>query len=73
MKTHPDCFACFLRHALDAAKMTGADAKTRGRIMLKIARILPKLPLHMPPPVCAGIVTGVVRKMTKTNDLYAAI
>ncbi len=73
MKTYLECVPCFLRQALEAARLAGADEKTRKKILDEVAVALPGFSLAVTPPEIAKTVYGIVEKYTGGKDAYAGI
>lgn len=73
MKTYLECIPCFLRQALDAAKLAGADKKTQKKILDDIACRLPSFSLNVSPPEIARTVYNVVEEYTGGRDAYESI
>ncbi len=73
MKTHLDCMPCFLRQAIDASKLAGANEALQKKVVDKVARMLPDLPLEASPPEIAEAVYGVVERLTGGEDSYKRI
>jgi uncharacterized protein with ATP-grasp and redox domains len=53
MKTYLDCYPCFLRQALSAARQADASVELQRRILLEIMDQLRALPAQATPPVMA--------------------
>jgi uncharacterized protein with ATP-grasp and redox domains len=73
MKTNLECLPCFLRQALEAAKLADADRKTQKKILDEVARALPGFSLDLTPPEIARTVYGIVEKRTSGIDAYKKI
>ncbi|MGB2599340.1 MAG: ARMT1-like domain-containing protein [Candidatus Omnitrophota bacterium] len=73
MKTYLECIPCFLRQALEAAKLAGADKKTQKKILDEVARALPDFSLNVTPPEIARTVYGIVENHTGGVDAYKHI
>jgi damage-control phosphatase, subfamily I len=73
MKTYLECIPCFLRQALEAAKMAGADKKIQKAVMDKVSLALPSFSLDVTPPEIARTVYGIVNKLTGGLDAYAKV
>ncbi|MBN1526407.1 MAG: DUF89 family protein [Candidatus Omnitrophica bacterium] len=73
MRTYLECIPCFFKQALEAAKLSGADERTRKKILDEIALSIPKFPLASCPPEMARVIYGTVKRMTGKNDPYAKI
>jgi len=74
MKTYLDCVPCFLRQALEAARLAGATEKQQKKILIKLARKLLKISLDMPPSATARDVFRIVNKVIGfKQDIFAEI
>jgi uncharacterized protein with ATP-grasp and redox domains len=73
MKTYLDCFPCFLRQALEAARMVGADEERQRMIIDRTMAALRDAPLESTPPEIADRVHRIVRQLTANHDPYAAV
>jgi uncharacterized protein with ATP-grasp and redox domains len=74
MKTYLDCVPCFLRQALEAARLAGATEKQQKKILMKLARKLLKISLDMPPSATARDVFRIVNKVIRSDqDAFAEI
>ncbi len=73
MKTYLECIPCFLRQALDAARLAGAAPLTQKKILDEISVILPGFSLDVTPPEIARTVYGIVEEHTGGRDAYRQI
>ena len=73
MKTYLDCFPCFLRQALEAARMAGADEKRQRMMLDSTMALLRDVPLESTPPEIGNQVHCIVRQLTGNGDPYAAV
>ena len=73
MKTYLECIPCFLRQALEAAKLAGADKKTQKKVLDEIALLLSGFPTDVTPPEIARTVYSVTEKYTGGIDAYKRI
>lgn len=71
MKTCLDCYPCFLRQALSAARQAGAPVEMQRHILLETMDQLGSLPADATPPVMAEGIHRMVRRETHTPDPYA--
>lgn len=71
MKTYLDCYPCFLRQALSAARQADASVELQRHILLETMDQLRDLPAQATPPVMAEIIHRTVRRETHTPDPYA--
>lgn len=70
MRTFLDCYACFLRQGLDAARFAGADERLQEEIMRKSLLLLAEAhPTSRPPQISARI-HRIVRAETGNEDAY---
>lgn len=70
MKTFLDCYPCFLRQALGAARRSGADMALQRQILLDTMERLRDLPPDATPPVMAESIHRMVRERTGESDPY---
>ncbi|NEX21114.1 DUF89 family protein [Thiorhodococcus mannitoliphagus] len=70
MKTYLDCYPCFLRQALSAARRAGAAPELQRRILLQTMSHLESLPAEATPPQVAEAIHGWVRTQTQDPDPY---
>ena len=73
MKTYLDCFPCFLRQALEAARMAGADEERQRLILDRTMALLQDASLESKPPEIGDGVHRIVRQLTGDDDPYAAV
>jgi len=72
VKTYLDCFPCFLRQALEAARMAGADEERQRMMLDSTMALLRDVPLESTPPAIGNQVHRIVRQLTGNGDPYAA-
>jgi uncharacterized protein with ATP-grasp and redox domains len=72
MKTYLDCFPCFLRQALEVARMAGADEKRQRMMLDRTMALLRDVPLESTPPEIGNQVHRIIRQLTGNDDPYAA-
>lgn len=70
MKTYLDCYPCFLRQALSAARRAGASDDQQRLILLNTMEELQALPDNATPPQMAYQIHQRVRQQTNTIDPY---
>jgi uncharacterized protein with ATP-grasp and redox domains len=73
MKTYLECFPCFFKQALEAARMAGADDITQKKILDEVAKTIPNIKLSSTPPEMGKIIHDVVKKLTGQEDPYKAL
>jgi uncharacterized protein with ATP-grasp and redox domains len=70
LKTYLDCYSCFLRQALSAARRAGASAEQQRGILLETMDHLRSLPAEATPPEMAEGIHRLVRAKTNNPDPY---
>jgi len=70
MKSYLDCWPCFFKQALCAARMVKAGSKKEKQMMNALAAALPKMPMSMPPPYIAAKIDPILKKILGKEDIY---
>ena len=70
MRTYLDCYPCFLRQALEGARLTGADKQQQKDILVRVLDLLKDAPLSSVPPEIGRRVHRIVRDVTAFEDPY---
>lgn len=73
MKTYLDCYPCFLRQALDASRLAGADDSQQKAILDRVLAVLQEIEPAATPPEIGDQVHRIVRELTGHTDPYQAI
>jgi uncharacterized protein with ATP-grasp and redox domains len=73
MRTHLDCFPCFLRQALDAARMVTQNTGIQRKVLNSVLSILSNVSTQASPPEIAHLVHSRVKSITGNFDPYKAI
>ncbi len=73
MKTRLDCIPCFLRQALDTARLAGASFEKQKRIVFEVAEHLGYVSLRASPPEIAQEIYTIVNTRTGRKDPYRKI
>jgi len=73
MRTYLDCYPCFLRQALSAARQTGADDAQQHAIIGATLALLQTLPPGKTPPEIGYAVHRIVRERMGHGDPYRDI
>jgi uncharacterized protein with ATP-grasp and redox domains len=73
MNTSLDCLVCFLRQALDAARMISSDAMVQEQIMREVMAWTARMDLGAPPPVVGQRIHRRLRELTGVKDPYQAV
>ena len=72
MRTFLDCYPCFLRQALHAARLAGADDDQQKAILDQVLRVLQRSALSSTPPEIGNEVHRLVRRRVAGADPYRA-
>lgn len=70
MRTFLDCYPCFLRQGLDAARHAGADEALQEKIMQKSLLLLADAHPASRPPEISALIHRLVHIETGNNDAY---
>jgi len=73
LKTFLDCVPCFLKQALDAARMASDDADVHERVLRTVARAVAAMDTDDTPPSMGQIIHRVVREETGVEDPYREV
>ena len=70
MKTSLDCIPCFVRQALDAARLMSTDATVHERILREVLHWAGEMDMNQPPPVMAQRIHRRLREIVGREDPY---
>jgi uncharacterized protein with ATP-grasp and redox domains len=70
MKTYLDCYPCFLRQALDAARRAGADDTQQRAVLDRVLEVLRRIEPTATPPEIGDRVHRTVRQVVGDGDPY---
>lgn len=73
MRTYLDCYPCFLRQALDVARVNGASEREQRAILSQVMQVLDKTDLAATPPEIGYQVHRIVRAALQVSDPYEAL
>ena len=73
MRTYLDCIPCFLKQALEAARIAGADEKTQKKILNRVLKEIARFPLTASPPEMGQIIYRLVREISGKDDPFKEI
>ena len=73
VKIFLDCFPCFLRQALEAGRISGADEETQRAVLDRVMKRLLNLSGEETPPQIGSMIHDTIRKATGNNDPYRDI
>jgi uncharacterized protein with ATP-grasp and redox domains len=72
MKTYLDCYPCFLRQSLEAARMAGADERQQKAVLDRVLDVLGQIEPSSTPPEIGDQVHRIVRQEVSNSDPYRA-
>ncbi len=70
MKTYLDCIPCFIRQALDAARLATSDKITHERVLRGVMDAVGRMDFNQSPPVMGQQIHRIVRKLSRNKDPY---
>ena len=70
MRGFLDCFPCFLRQALDTARLSTPDEGLRALSIYQVLGVLRRIDYRLPPPLIAFFVYGAIKEVTHCTDPY---
>jgi uncharacterized protein with ATP-grasp and redox domains len=73
MQTYLDCYPCFLRQAIEAARMSGATPSQEKSVVQQTLSLLSHMPEGATPPAIGAQVHRVVREVTGRDDPYQKV
>lgn len=73
MKTFFDCYPCFLRQALRAARLSGANEPQQYSILQQTLLLLQHLPPNANPPEIGNQIHQIVREVVGVEDPYLEV
>lgn len=73
MRTYLNCIPCFLKQALEASRIAGADERLQKKIMDEVSRLMPEFPLEASPPEMGVKIHRIIKKFTSDNDPYKKV
>ncbi|MBN2516981.1 MAG: DUF89 family protein [Deltaproteobacteria bacterium] len=73
MKISLDCFPCFLRQALEASRISGADENEQKDVLNSIMSTLLKVSPDITPPQIGWLIHSTIREITGNLDPYKKI
>jgi len=73
MKTYLECFPCFLRQALEAARLATDDETIQRMVLNQVMFNLCRMNPHTPPPQIGHFIHKTVKELTHCSDPYKEI
>ena len=73
MRTYLDCYPCFLRQALDAARFAGAGEEAQVQVIQETLELLQTLDPSSTPPEVGEVIHRAVREQVAHSDPYREV
>jgi len=73
MRTYLECIPCFLKQAIEMAKLVTEDETRHKKIIDDVARVIPDFSLGCTPPEMARMIHKVMEKQMGEKDFYKQI
>lgn len=73
MQTYLDCIPCFVRQALDAARMATSDEKIHEQVLRGVLAAAGRMPMDQSPPVMGRQIHRLIRELCGDHDPYRAV
>ena len=73
MKTTYDCIPCFIRQALDAARLTTSDENIHEQVLRGVLAAASKMDLDQSPPMMGQYIHQLIRELAGIHDPYKKI
>lgn len=73
MQTYHECIPCFLKQALNGARLATPDESVHERVLRRVLREAAEMRLDQPPPVMGRRIHQIIREVTGSPDPYSAM
>jgi len=73
MRTHLDCIPCFIRQALESAKLVSRDPAIHERVLRDVLLWTSEMDMSQPPPAMGQRIHRLIRELTATDDPYQSV
>lgn len=73
MKTHLDCIPCFIRQALEAARLATRNETMCAEVLRRVLQAAAAMDLQRTPPEMARIIHRIVREISGNADPYREV
>ena len=73
MRTFLDCIPCFVRQALDSARLATDDKQIHEQVVREVLRLAADLDMSQSPPAIGQQIHRLIRKLVGNNDPYRQI
>lgn len=73
MRTYFDCIPCFVRQALDAARLATDDERIHEQVVRQVLKLTAELDMSQSPPVIGQQIHRLIRNLVGQDDPYRKI
>jgi uncharacterized protein with ATP-grasp and redox domains len=73
MRIYLDCIGCFVRQALDAARLATEDEQIHEKVVRKVLRLAAELDMSQSPPAIGQQIHRLIRNLVSSDDPYRKI
>jgi hypothetical protein len=73
MQIYLDCIPCFVRQALDAARLATDDEQIHEKVVRRVLRLAAELDMSQSPPVIGQQIHRLIRELAGSDDPYHQI
>jgi len=73
MRTYVECFPCFVRQALDSARLATDDEQIHEKVVREVLRLAADLDMRQSPPAIGQQIHRLIRELVGNNDPYHMI
>ncbi|MGD9109581.1 MAG: ARMT1-like domain-containing protein [Phycisphaerales bacterium] len=73
MRTYLDCYPCFIRQSLEAARLVTDEPLVQQEILRRTMQLISKSELTQTPPAMGQQIHRIIRQITKNPDPYEAV
>jgi len=73
MRIHLDCIGCFVRQALDAARLATDDVQIHEEVIRKVLHLAAELDMSQSPPAIGQQIHRLIRNLVSSDDPYLEI
>jgi uncharacterized protein with ATP-grasp and redox domains len=70
MRIYLDCIGCFIRQALDAARLATDDEQVHEEVVRGVLRLAAELDMRQSPPAIGQEIHRLIRELTDSDDPY---
>lgn len=73
MQTYHECIPCFLKQALNAARLATSDTAVHEQVLRRVLKDTAEMPLNQPPPLMGQRIHRIIREAAGSPDPYLEV